>query len=599
MRRLLAALAAVLVVGCVGAARPAAAQSTAGERIRGYDVDITVLADGDIQVIESIQYDFAGNQRHGIFRTIPVRARYDDTHDRLYPVHNVSVLSGPPGSSGFVVEEDGASTVIRIGDPDRTITGPHVYTFAYRVKGTLNGFAHHVELYWNAVGAEWEVPIERTSVRVRAPAAIGRVACFAGPAESSLPCRAASATGDVATFAHDALDPYEAMTVVVAMPLGSVPPPAPILRERWTLERAFTLSPMRVAATLALLVLVVVEITRLLWRRGRDLRWAGSPVDAVYGNATEHQERVPLLEDDLRPVELLPPAGVRPGQVGVLLDEQAHPLDITATIVDLAVRGYVRIEEIPKKGWFGKPDWRLVKIEPEDDPDLLRYERLLYGNLFDSRDEVALSSLKNNFHTEMAVVRDALYDDAVEQGWFPARPDRMRARWRAIGIGAVALSGVIVYLAARYTTMAIIPLPLVLGSLALFLGARWMPHRTAEGTAAVRRVQGFRRFIEESERDRARFAEQAHLFSEYLPYAVVFGATEKWARTFKGLDTRAAASSWYVGEHSYSTGDMGEAVEGFSVTSAGTLASTPGSSGGSGFGGSAGGGGGGGGGGSW
>ena len=75
-----------------------------------------------------------------------------------------------------------------------------------------------------------------------------------------------------------------------------------------------------------------------------------------------------------------------------------------------------------------------------------------------------------------------------------------------------------------------------------------MPRRTARATATLRRVLGFKRFIDESEKDRARFAEQQHLFTEYLPYAVVFGATEKWARAFAGLDGQLPdQSGWYVG----------------------------------------------------
>ena len=58
----------------------------------------------------------------------------------------------------------------------------------------------------------------------------------------------------------------------------------------------------------------------------------------------------------------------------------ANPLDVTATIVDLAVRGYLRIDEIAKQGWFGKPDWTLVKLK--DDDKLKRYEALLFNSLF-------------------------------------------------------------------------------------------------------------------------------------------------------------------------------------------------------------------------
>ena len=129
-----------------------------------------------------------------------------------------------------------------------------------------------------------------------------------------------------------------------------------------------------------------------------------------------------------------------------------------------------------------------------------------------------------------------------------------------------------------------------------------MPRRTAKGTGTLRRVQGFRRFIEESEKERARFAERQNLFSEYLPYAVVFGATDKWARAFAGIDGQLPQTNWYVGSYGYFTlGSFNDSMDGFATTTSGTITSTPSGSGSSGFGGGgfSGGGGGGGGGGSW
>jgi uncharacterized membrane protein len=119
-------------------------------------------------------------------------------------------------------------------------------------------------------------------------------------------------------------------------------------------------------------------------------------------------------------------------------------------------------------------------------------------------------------------------------------------------------------------------------------------------------VNGFRRFIEESEKERAQFAERKNLFSEYLPYAIVFGATEKWARAFEGLAGEPPdTSSWYRSSVPFQYLAFSQAVDGFTVATSGTLTSTPpstsGSSGfsGGGGGGFSGGGGGGGGGGSW
>ena len=597
--RALAGLVVAVVVLVVGAG-PGAAQ--AGERIRSYSVELRIEESGVLAIREVIHYDFASNERHGILRDVPVRLRYDDRYDRVYPLEVVSVDASPGAPAGYVLEEGGGGTTrIRIGDPDRTITGAHTYTIAYRMEAALNGFPDHDELYWNAIGPQWEVPIDEAGVTVAAPAGIQQVACFTGPAGSGLPCASSTSEGSTARFAHRDLGAFEAFTVVVAIPTGVVPRPAPRLDERWTLARAFSVTPATVGSAGALLVVVLAGFAALVWNAGRDRRFAGLPVDAVFGEEGDAEAPVPLTERPVTPVEFLPPDGVRPGQVGTLVDEHANPLDVVATIVDLAVRGHLRIDEIPKKWWLGKPDWTLVRLEKERD-GLLDYEKRLLDGLFESASEgeVKLSDLKNTFASRLGRVQDALYDDVVARKWFRARPDHVRLRWAVIG-GVVAAAGAgLVYLAARSTTAGLVPVPVVVGGLVLAVGSRWMPRRTARGTAVLRRVTGFRRFIEDSERERARFAERRHLFSEYLPYAIVFGATEKWAKAFAGLDGELPEVSWYGGSNSLTAASFSSSMDGFAVTTAGTIASTPSGSGSSGFsGGSSGGGGGGGGGGSW
>jgi uncharacterized membrane protein len=224
----------------------------------------------------------------------------------------------------------------------------------------------------------------------------------------------------------------------------------------------------------------------------------------------------------------------------------------------------------------------------------------LFSALFKNRDRVRLSELRNHFATQFNKVEDQLYDDVVERGWFLRRPDRVRAFWTGMGVLALVVAGALALLLAWKTHAGLIGVAAVLGALALLISARSMPRRTAKGTATLVRAMGFRRFMVESDPERERFAERANLFTEYLPYAVVFGITEKWARAFAGLDGQVASPSWYVSPHPFEIAGFAHAIDGFTVSSAGTLTSTPGGSGGSGFsGGSSGGGGGGGGGGSW
>jgi uncharacterized protein (TIGR04222 family) len=308
---------------------------------------------------------------------------------------------------------------------------------------------------------------------------------------------------------------------------------------------------------------------------------------------------MPLFAGRSGPVEFEPPDKLRPGQVGTLVDEVANPLDVTATIIDLAVRGYLRIEEIPKQGWFGKPDWRLVKLKGDD--GLRPYESRLHGGLFEDGDVVELSDLKRTFAERLKQVQDELYDDAVAAGWFSSRPDKVRTKWYVIAFLVLVAAVIGTIVLAATTRLGLLGIPLIVGAIGLIVAARRMPRRTPQGWATLRRVNGFRRFIEESEKERARFAERANLFSDYLPYAVVFGCTEKWARAFAGLDAEVAAvtGAWYVSSHPFTLGSFGSSMDSFAVTTSGTIVATAASSGGSGFSGGSGGGFGGGGGGSW
>jgi len=591
------AIATVCLVLGAGPAR-------AAERIPSYGVDITIEPDGSIEVVETITYDFGSSPHHGIFRDIPTAVPYEpnDRYDRVFPLHVDSVTSATAPDRYEVQDAGGGLTRIRIGDPDQEVTGVHTYEIRYVVEGTLNTFHDHLELNWNAVGDQWDVGIDRVDVTVRAPAGIERVTCFAGATGSTDPCAAARSDASSATFRAKGLFPFEGMTVVVALPRSAVSPtPTPILRERATFANAFRVTPVRAGAAAGLAVLFSGSIAGLLWSTGRDRRYRGSPIDQVMGGNAGDQP-VPFGDADTSaPVEFAPPDELRPGQIGTLIDERANTLDVTATIIDLAVRGFLTIQEIPKEGWFGKPDWRLVKLQ-KDSTELLPFERSLLDGLFRDGDEVLMSSLRTTFAERLGKVEEELYADVVRNGWFLRRPDKVRTTWHALAVLALVGSVVLTWILGRVWHLGILGVPFAAASLFLWWAAKRMPARTAKGTATLRRVRGFRTVIEKAETNMSRWAEQENVFTRYLPYAIVFGATEKWAKAFASLgDPPADATSWYVGTRPFVYGEFAHAIDGFTVATSGIIASTPAGSGASGFsgGGFSGGGVGGGGGGSW
>jgi hypothetical protein len=141
------AVAATVLLGVSGG--PASAAPS--ESITRYDTAVVIAGDGTLRVTETITYDFGGSHRHGIVRRIPTVYRYDRHSDRIYPIDRVSTsVDGQPVPVTHASE--GRDDTFTIGDPHRTVTGRHTYVFGYTVRGALNGFSDHAELYWNAIG---------------------------------------------------------------------------------------------------------------------------------------------------------------------------------------------------------------------------------------------------------------------------------------------------------------------------------------------------------------------------------------------------------------------------------------------------------------
>src|SRR5204862_572534 len=285
----------------------------------------------------------------------------------------------------------------------------------------------------------------------------------------------------------------------------------------------FSTSPLALGAAAAVLAGGLYGVWWLWWTRGRDRGRARGAIVAEYE----------------------PPAKLRPAQLGVLVDESADPRDLVATIVDLAVRGYLTITEHAKQGLFGHTDWTLDRRKPGD--DLLPYEKRLFEGLFKDGDSVLLSSLKGTFQPTLKGAEDLLYKDATGRGWFVADPSRVRTVYAGLGCVTAAVGIGLVFLLGQLLGWGLVGLAVVPAGLALLVMNRAMPARTAAGAALFAQALGFKRYMETAETDRAAFAEKEGLFTAYLPYAVMFASVDKWMRAFAGLDTAKAVSSFYVG----------------------------------------------------
>ncbi len=612
--------AAATIVGALllllGLAAPAAADTTPLWR-----VTIDVRPDGSFEVVEEITQDFT-QKRRGIFRYLPVAERIaegglvevpdGDPGDWFQRIRVDDIeVSSPNAPDETLVERpsrhDSTGVLsIRIGEEDTFLTGTRDYRIRYVVEGALlPGGDGTTLLRWDVVGDGWQQPIGAVEVVVTGPGLLADRAVCAGPGCSVDVAEAGrwvASTGPVPAFTP--------VSVQVPFDATVLPAPEPILQRRWTFADA--LAGDGRAIPLALMSLLsLVFVGRLLFREGRDREARG---DVTVDGRTDTTHRADLADGPPRPlgaprivpVEYRPPDDLRPGQLGLLVDERVDPVDVSATVVDLAVRGHLVIEEeVTKKAWWTTTDWRL-RDTGKSRGDLPAWERYLLDGLFDGRDEVLVSDLKGTFSKDYTAVEKALYEDGHVRGWFARRPDKARERWLGIGIAAFLAAFGLFVAALYFTRVAIAAVPLVVAGLVLVVGHQWMPRRTSRGSALLTRTLGFREFIETAEADRARFAEQEHLFVEYLPYAVVFGATEKWARAFEGLgvltaEGGAGLGTWYVwhGGGMFDARAFSAGLGDFSTTMGTAAVTAPPSSGGGGGGFSGGGGFGGGGGGSW
>lgn len=606
------AASAIGVLAALGGVAPALAAAQADEQIASFKIDAEIQPDGALTVTELITYDFGDNERHGIEREIDVREPADEDNDRVYALSGVTVSSPTGAPAGVRLIHNARSTTIRVGDPDLTVTGRQQYQLQYTLRGLMNSFDEHDELFWEATGTRWRVSLLDVTVTVRTPGGLRQVSCFAGESSSQASCDQQQAVDQQqAAFGQGSLQVGEGLTVVIGLDKGVVAVPPPVLE---AVQRGpWEAPPSRLSYLVAgLSVVGAATIGGLLWLRGgRDRTYLGVPLGlAPAPGQASAEDFVPVTGGPEPAVAFTPPKGVRPALVGLVLAERTTPVQISATIVDLAVRGYLRIDEL------GGGDWSLTWLGQQGpDDQLAPYEQTLLDSLFEGRPTVTLASLRRKFQTSFRRVSRELADEGYRAGWFRRRPRvtassgsprQLLGCLMPLLFLPISFSGVgsaLALIDAGWSTVVVV-FGLLLAVVIGYLVWRAMPARTALGRAVWAQTMGFRRYLATAEADQLRHEEATEVFSRYLPLAMIFGLTKRWAKVFAAL---AAAQGTVATVWWYGGGDpsgLGPSLDSFGRSSGSVLSSAPASSsagGGSGFSssGSVGGGSSGGGGGSW
>ncbi|WP_345017419.1 DUF2207 domain-containing protein [Actinomadura keratinilytica] len=551
-----------------GTARTAAA---AAETVVRDQVALRVGEGGTLHARETIVYEFAGQR--GFTRSFVTREHESVTRDRVYRLENVRASSPDGGPTQVSLSTSDTRTDVRVSGPG-ALTGRRTVVLEYDVRGAVAPMGDTEELRWPAAGG-WRVPVAESRATVDGGAMIRNINCFAGPPGTAIGCTQfyTNHTHTQGVFSQQEMLAGEYLTVVVGYPPGATGGKA-IHERRHTVATAFSINAVTASALLGLLVLLLGGIVLLYLLRGRDAR--------VVGRRAAEGDHAPVAG-----ARFEPPDGVRPGQIGTLIDEQADVIDVTATIVDLAVRGHLLIEEQDREA-TGRLDWTLRRL-PAPADDLLRYERILLEALFTGadgapRDGVRLSELDGTFADALARVRSAMYDDVVEQGWFARRPDAVRSRWTIAGMVLTVLGIAGTVALALFTDMALAGLAVIIAGAALAYGGQYMPAKTARGSTVLAHTIGFRAFLERGELPAEAGAEldsreRIALFSRFLPYAVVFGVVGPWAKTVEDAGERAEGAdnlAWYEGPAEWDLSRFAESMRVFTLTTSGAISQSRG-----------------------
>ncbi|MFZ0820953.1 MAG: DUF2207 domain-containing protein [Candidatus Acidiferrales bacterium] len=490
--------------------------------IQKFHTEVTITPDGIVDVVETFQAHFAGSW-NGLYRTIPVE--YATAQGLNYSLF-VDVL-GVTDESGNSLRYDTSHSEgylkLKIYETNATDVTRTIIVH-YRTSDALKFFEDHDELYWNVTGNDWDMPIQNASASIVLPQGVTglRALAFTGTYGSkSQDAKIEINASRVDIEMTRTLEFHEGLTAVIGWDKGFVHEPTAsekfvqFLRSNWPL----------VIPIVAFLLMFWIW-----WTHGRDPR--RNPIAVRYD----------------------PPDDLTPGEVGTLVDGSAAMRDITATLVDMGVRGYITIEQIENKhmmGLYADKTYTFHLKKPYSDwKGLKSHELSLLAALFTNGavDAVSLAQLQNHFYKDLPAIKDGLLDSMLEHGYYLHRPDNVRGGWMAGGI----IVGVMLALFGNWiaASLGMAPLPFIISGIAtglvMLVFGYFMPARTDKGERALEGVLGFEDFLQHVESDRIeRIEKTPEMFEKFLPFAMALGVEKKWVGAFG--DICKQPPSWYQG----------------------------------------------------
>lgn len=539
-------LSAVLLVLCV----PLARADVVADQL---DVSVAVAKDGSLDVTEKLTFSAAPGE---VRRTIPLRW---DVESGSYWVYGIEGLTTAEAGTDRIEEGPDATTI------SKQLDAPGAMEIRYRVAGATSvGKGQDGPLSvvtWPALYG-LNVGVTKVVVTVSGPA-VQTMDCVAGPIDSIGQCAAVSGgTYDRPdpTFQDGPRSAGDEVVVTVGYLPADVAADA-VLRHDWSLDRAFEVSWPTVGWAL-LAAAIGGSLLYLLFRRtGRDLAGAAPTVVAGFRPVGDG-ESVFEVHD-----------GIRPGHVGTVADERVDPLDVTATLLDLAVRGHLRITELPHAE-HALLDWSLQRRDGTD--ELVAFESELLDVVVPGSTPTLVSELPTHLTAGIGRVQDALYTDVVARGWFESRPDSTRSSWRVKGLAALAVAAVAAIALVAFTNLGLLALVLLLLGAGMVWIADRMPRRTVAGSSLLRGLDALGAVLATQPTGQLPHGRELAEASKVLGYTVVLGSKERWIDALVAADDDAEAPDpdaldWYHAPETWHLQDLPASLTQFIHTVQGSL----------------------------
>lgn len=491
--------------------------------IRDFISNIVVAQDGTIQVREHIDVVFDG-EFHGIYRDIPLE--YPGPRGSNYTLF--LTVTGVTDGQGHKLKYDSSvqrgNRHLKIYLPSATDTD-RIVDISYSITNAVRWFDDHDELYWNVTGNDWAVPIDSArAIILFPPGAVGnlRAQAFTGSYGSQAEDATVQVNGNVVRVqTNNPLSMREGMTADVYINKGILTQPSKLTQAVWFVR----------SNTIVLLPLwAFIVMFFFWWTKGRDPK---ADVSVA-----------PMYE---------PPKGMTPAEVGTLIDDTVHPRDITSTLVDLAVKGFVKIEETETKVLlFSHRDYTFHSLKPSGSwSSLEAHERLMLNHMFPGgASDIRLSDLRNRFYVAIPTIKEDILAELKSKGMYSVDPDSAHA-YVLVGVLFTALPFIIVQLLGWGNILDSVGLLFAAGIIAVIivlLFARIMTAKSLKGVRTKVEILGFQEFINRVDADRLKRM-PPDTFEKFLPYAMAMGLENRWAKAFQGIVQNQP--TWYVGPTPY------------------------------------------------